>query len=250
MPLLALALAHPAFADDRYLPWTYAAQTEGKNAVELEHYLTLETPTSAGTPRASWEHQVELEYGLTKRLEAGIYMVADQSDGGPLTFAGYKARLRYRLSEVDAPVATCAYLEYVGSSDLDHHELEGKFIVSGAAGRVHGALNATVEGHFGAAQAVIYEPTAGLMVAATPRAWFGAEGKVEGGYVDGAMESPRAWLGPAVHLVAREGDDDGDEAGEVGKPGLAWTFGAMVGLTGESRTDAFVEVRSLIALEL
>ncbi len=246
--MLFLTLLTSAFADDRFLPWTYAAQTEGENEVEVEHYLTLETPTVAGSTSTSWEHQVEIEYGISNRLEAGAYVVASQDDEGPLTFSGYKARLRYRLGPAaGALVESCVYLEYVGSPTLKDHELEGRLILSKAAGRVHTALNLTAEWHFGEANEGVYEPTGGAMYAVVPRAWLGAEGKLEGALGGGRVEAPMAWAGPAIHLVGIDDDDDGDEEGRVG---VMWTAGVMFGLTPASREDALVEVRSLLALEL
>lgn len=243
------ALASFAFAGDRYLPWTYAADTEEANEIELEHYLTLETPITAGVPSFEWQHQVELEYGITKRLEAGAYLVASQTGGGPLSFSGYKARLRYRLGNSASVVNSCVYLEYVGTPTFDQHELEGKVILSRTAGRVSAALNLTGELHFGAENDFTFEPTGGAMFAVVPNASFGLEGKLEATATKGGFEGPYIWLGPAMHLVsAGVPDPDGD--GDQLEGRLSWTVGGMMALTPDTRSNAGVEVRSLVALEL
>ena len=61
---LAATLSSPAQAGERFLGWSYGADTVPQGGVELEHYLTVETHHEAGALVPEWVHQVELEYGL------------------------------------------------------------------------------------------------------------------------------------------------------------------------------------------
>jgi hypothetical protein len=231
-------LSAPADAGERFLAWTYGADTVPKGGIELEHYATVETHHEDGTLVSEWEHQVELEYGITGALESGLYVVGAQTDDGAFTFAGYKARLRYRFWPLGTkPIDLAAYFEYIGSPTFQENGLEVKLIFAHEGETVRASVNLT--GEFTLADGElepVFEPTLGLAWRATPHVAIGAEGKVETVFVD-PIEGPFFWLGPTAHV-----------AGEGGR--LWWTLSAIIGLTGPTRGDAEVEARSLIGINL
>jgi hypothetical protein len=227
-------VATPAHAGERMFAFTYGADTVPKGGIELEHYLTAETHGDSST--TDWEQQVELEYGISNKLEAGLYVVGQQVGGGPLAFGGYKARLRYRLAPMDQwPVNVALYGEYVGVAGANERALEEKLILSKRIKRFETALNLTVEEEIGEGEvATILEPTLGVGVHLAPWATLGAEAKYE---TELGEDFSGVWAGPNFHL-----------AGEGGR--FWWTFAAMYGLTPDTRADAEWEVRSLLAVNL
>jgi len=234
LPLLLLSV--PAFAGERFLAWSYGAATVPKGAVELEPITTMELP--GGGADAAWTHEVELEYGVTPSLEAGLYLVSEQVGAGPLSFAAYKARLRYRPLPLGAlPVDLAGYVEYSGAPTLDEHGVELMLIVAREGESVRASLNLTGELEAGPEEVeVVLEPTAGVMWRATPWVAVGAEGKLERVLGEDA-EGPFAWAGPSIHLAGAEG-------------ALHGTLSVLYGLTGPSRDDATVEARLLLGIDL
>src|SRR6516225_8322832 len=103
----AALLAPAARATPRPLPFTYTTETLGKGELEIEQFADL-TPLRARAASsgedvwyAATQFQTELEYGITDRLELGLYFVvvptpAGLTSTGEMTEAtGVKQRLRY-----------------------------------------------------------------------------------------------------------------------------------------------------------
>jgi hypothetical protein len=152
-----LGVALPARADRRIFAYTYPYMTLPQGSVELEHYLDLglrgptvawEGPTTTATQRnwlhPTWQHQVEVEYGITDRLDFGFYNVFQQDASGELHFEGVKLRSRYRFADPGVyPVDTGVYLEYVYFGEM--MEVEERLILSKILGRVEVAFNLMAE---------------------------------------------------------------------------------------------------------
>lgn len=236
--LLIALLAHPALAGERFLAWSYGADTVPLGTLELEPILTVETHHEGDVAVAEWTHEVELEYGITRRLEGGLYVVGSQTDGGPLSFAGYKARVRYRFWPLGTrPVDMAGYLEYVGTPTFDEHEIEAKLIVAHEGRELRASLNVTGELLLsdGGLEPVL-EPTAGVAWRLDPYLALGAEGKMEMALGD-EVEGPFFWLGPTLHLSGEDGV-------------VWWTTSAIFGLTGPTRDDAEIEARTMLGIDL
>lgn len=237
MPLV-FALLPAAFAGERFLAWSYGADTVPVGNLELEPFSTVETHHEDGALVAEWDHEIELEYGITPALEAGMYLTAAQTDDAALTFSGYKARLRYRFWPLGTRgVDLAGYLEYVGSPTFSEHEVEAKLIVAHEGQKLRASLNVTGELHVadGAVEPVL-EPTAGLAWRFTPNVALGAEGKLEVALTD-PIEGPFVWAGPTLHLAGKESR-------------VWWTVSAIIGLTEATRGDAEVEARSMVGIDL
>src|SRR5262249_58078484 len=108
----------------------------GADEMEIEQYIDT-TPLKTGDPKDPggqvWDQryvlQTEFEYGITDRLELGLYLVFANDTGGPLAFDGTKQRLRFRLAEQgEWPIDVALYGEV--AEFHDEFELEEKVILS------------------------------------------------------------------------------------------------------------------------
>ena len=88
-----------SYADRRSYVWTYEYLTLPKGQAELEHYQTLKLPDMDNKDIHVWEHRVELEYGITDRLDIAIYQIFEQKNGENFQYSAFQFRTRYRLFE-------------------------------------------------------------------------------------------------------------------------------------------------------
>lgn len=237
MLLSLLALLAPAFAGERTFAFSYGYGTVPKGGVEVEHYTTMKLEGDGET--LGWEHQVELEYGITDRLEAGLYFVGRQTGGGPLSYRGFKARGRYRLgNEGVGPVDTGLYLEYISSPTFTSNAVEAKVILAKKFSRFESALNVEYKVEF-SEDGVLheFEPTCGIGLYLAPAVVVGLESKTEIFWEGGGRAGPYEWAGPSLHL-----------AGEGGK--LWVTLAGLVGVTEATRAKNGFLIRSLVAVNL
>src|SRR4051812_26616158 len=137
-------LSLPARANPRPLPFSYPYETLPAESAELEQYVDL-TPVRIADPEDTtgngriWDQQyrlqTEFEYGITDRLELGLYLVLANDAGGPLAFDGLKQRLRYRIAdEGELPVDIGLYGEI--AEFHDELEFEEKLILSKRFGKL------------------------------------------------------------------------------------------------------------------
>lgn len=235
--MLSLLPVLAALAGERTFAFSYGYGTVPQGGVEVEHYATAKLEEDGES--LDWEHQIELEYGITDRLESGLYFVAGQTGEGPFSYRGFKARLRYRLgNEGVGPIDPALYLEYVGSPTFQEHGIEAKVILAKKISLVEIALNLeyVVElSDEGVAHEL--EPTLGVGVHVAPWAIVGVESMTELEWEGGEMGGPFEWAGPSLHL-----------AGEGGK--MWMTLAGLVGVTEETRADHGFMVRSLVAVNL
>jgi len=93
-----------ANADRRGYVWTYEYMTMPKGQAELEYYLTHNvTDFHKYSGKNTWEHQAELEYGLTDHWDIAIYqrwLQTNTSAQDEFEYAGTKLRTRYRFGEI------------------------------------------------------------------------------------------------------------------------------------------------------
>ncbi len=219
-----LLLSTGAFANPRPLPFTYQYETLPKGEAEVEEFVDV-------APLYAWDadhHSVlepayqlttEVEYGLTDRLELGLYMVMknepdSEGAGAPLIFDGLKQRLRYRIGrEGQLPVDIALYFEVAELHD--EIELEEKVIVQKRFGRLKAIANLWVEQGFerGGEVSFTLNPTAGLVYELNENLTLGAEywmhaeytlaspeGEEEASAQDEWNHAPHHFLGPAISL--------------------------------------------------
>jgi hypothetical protein len=212
----ALAVLAPALAQatPRVLPMSYTADTLPEGHLELEPIVDF-TPVKARdittgeiVNYGASSLQLEIEYGITDRLELGLYITtalnAPQFTDTPRMPVGngLKQRLRYRLNEPGSwPVDVALYGEV---SENDHEiELEAKVILSvplGAGFRFVTNLWAERELYFDGPDEWVLNPTAALAWRLTPQIQPGIEYWMRAELQDG-FEGDRGFnLGPHSYV--------------------------------------------------
>ncbi len=195
--------AGPARANPRPLPFTYIYETLPRGDAEVELYTDL-TPQRVldGAGNVGWhlasQFQAEIEYGITDRLELGLYLTLQPYDGdfpGAPDIGegnGVKQRLRYRFADAGVwPLDVAVYGEV--SENQREIELEGKVILQRRVGlfRVAANLWAEREYYFRGGSAWVLNPTAGVVF----EKWFNFQPGIEY-WMHGEIEHGEFELGP------------------------------------------------------
>jgi hypothetical protein len=257
-----VAWAGAAGANPRPLPFSYQHEQIAKGAAELEQYVDL-TPArardaSSGDPR--WygltQFATEFEYGLTDRLELGLYVTYAPAASSGLTDIpsppdgnGMKQRLRFKLAETgEWPIDVSLYGETVENER--EFELEAKVILQRRFGMARLIANASAEQEFyyDGKHDLVLNPSAGLTFELSPTIqpgiewWMRAEYPLENPPDPRPFQlGPHHYLGPAVLL-------------QFGA--LWWTTGVYFRLSDTSHTmvigDGFggIWARSVLGIEL
>jgi hypothetical protein len=176
--LFTVCVAHTAGANPRPLPFTYIYETLPRGDAEVELYSDLAptrvTESSLGNGGNVWylnqQFQVEIEYGLTDRLELGLYLTLAPQD--PIVAnqpampegTGVKQRLRYRFADAGQwPVDLAVYGEL--TENQSEIELEGKVILQRRVGPLRIAANAWAEReyYYAGRREWVLNPTAGVV---------------------------------------------------------------------------------------
>jgi hypothetical protein len=216
--LCGLFASATAAATPQPLPFTYVYETLPKGSLELEQYadytpLRLLGPDGqTGVPYGASQFQTEFEYGITDRLELGLYVtiapttnavqnVPDLTEG-----TGIKERLRLRLAEEGQwPVDVGLYGELVENER--ELELEAKIILQRRIGDLRIVANLWGEREyerFSIHQGDwIINPTLGLTYQVTPVFHPGVEGWMRAEYPDSKPPrtfnlGPQAYVGPTM----------------------------------------------------
>jgi len=186
-PLLTATLE--ARANPRPLPFTYTYDSLSQGEGEVEQYVDL-TPVKALDPNgnpvwyAATQYQTEFEYGITDRLELGLYVALMPTPGGYSETAvltegtGFKQRLRLRIADENLlPLDIALYGEVV---EFDtEFELEAKIILQKRFGHLRVATNLWAEREFyyaSSKQDWVANPTLGATYEINPTWHIGVEG--------------------------------------------------------------------------
>ena len=239
----AFASVGEARADRKGFAWTYPYMTLPEGSLELEHYLDVklndwDDPDAAekdgSWSQVDWQHQVEVEYAVTDRLDFGLYNVFRQKPYGEFKYRGAKFRGRYRLAEEGALfVDPAAYMEvaYYG----DEVKLEEMLILGRWLGPVQLALNIKVEQEYKLeSESWKHEiiPTFAIGYHFTPRFSVGIEyyGKLE--IEDGEAGDFQSYLGPTISVLGKK---------------IWWTLGVQPALAGNG-DGAEIQIRSVMGI--
>ncbi len=217
-----LLLPATAAATPQPLPFTYVYETLPKGSLEVEQYAdytpgkaltTLLVPTFYGAS----QFQTEFEYGITDRLELGLYVTFEPNPGSALVNVprltegnGIKERLRLRLAEAGQwPVDVGLYGEVV--EDEQEIELEGKIILQRRIGNLRVVANLWAEREYNYAPAVaagsvfsqadwVINPTLGATYQVNPSFHPGVEGWLRAEFPSPAPATRAFNLGPVVYV--------------------------------------------------
>lgn len=193
-----LIAAASAKADEKPYVWTYDYSTLAKGSAELEFYQTAVTKDRDLSSASDWTQQIELEYGITDRLDAAIYQVFKQPADGTFRYDGFKVRLRYRIAEKNAlPLDVVLYAEHEEST-AGPGAFEGKLILAKDLGKLNISYNQVFEKEYEHEEGAEHGYAAGISYPVVPELRIGIESK--GSYKDGeyAAGPTLAWSGGRI----------------------------------------------------
>ena len=177
-----LVCSLPALANPRALPFTYPYETLSRGDLEIEQFADLTPVQSIDVDaKKSWSAKfgliTEVEYGLTDKLELGLYFQFVTEPGeAPLIFDGIKQRLRYRLAQQgDWPIDVSVYAELAEMHDEIELELKLNLQRRIGVAKVMVNLWGEREFHYDGTAAWILNPTAGVTFEIRPWIHLGVE---------------------------------------------------------------------------
>ena len=214
--LLVGALAAPAAANPRALPFTYTTDTLPAGKVELEQYVDLVAlrALSPATSGAQWyapsAFQTELEIGLCDRLELGLYMTFVPDPGEqfaskavfPGTGNGIKQRIRYTFAAPGSwPVDVGVYGEL--TENEREVEVEAKVLLQHRFGKLRLAANVSgeTEVYYSHQRELVLNPSLGATYEVSPSLHLGLDSWLRGEYPRNPPPAMRTFgLGPAAYV--------------------------------------------------
>ncbi|MGD9547920.1 MAG: hypothetical protein AB7V45_10290 [Candidatus Krumholzibacteriia bacterium] len=232
--LLLGTLATPAAADSRRFAWSYESTTMPRGLGEYEQWVTWKTDKQSDDLYDRLEFRQELEYGLTDRLQVGLYFANwryTRSAGGSETQVRTSSiEVIYNLSDpVTSALGTAIYGEvHLGQEKF---ALEGKLLLEKQWGATSVVANTILEAEWEDEDWIedkgVFEQTLGLSRQISPMVMFGAEALYQVEFADWS-ETGDALLHAGPNLSVRSGGwwmttaplfQLSDEDGE---PGLMW----------------------------
>ena len=118
----ALSIISNSYADWRSYVWTNEYQTMPKGSAEIEYALTQTMPDTNQSRINSWEHRVELEYGITDNWDVSLYQLLqyETTDSKTATrYDGFKVETRYRFGQKGQYILDpLLYFEYERGPDF------------------------------------------------------------------------------------------------------------------------------------
>jgi hypothetical protein len=179
LSLAALVLPAVARGDERPYAYTYEPAVSAAGEIEVELYETLSEPRGGLAADRTWEHQLEVGYGLTDRLSLSGYGVFRTTDAMSFEPSALRLEGRYKLLDASqSPVELVLYLE--GEKEVVDDRpwgLEEKLILGHNSGKVSWALNLVAEQEWptGGGTGTKWGWSAGAAVAASRSIRVGAE---------------------------------------------------------------------------
>ena len=186
---IILAFTNISKAGERRFTYVYEATTSPKGEVEIENWITWKTARESGGRGNEFDFRHEIEYGVTDRLQLGIYVadwkvvdsVAGGEDGARAIYQNTAVEVIYNLTNPVTDLIGSALYGEVKMGD-QVFELEGKVILQKNFGPVVVAYNAVLEAEwegeeFGAfnEQKGAFKETLGISYQFSPHFLLGGE---------------------------------------------------------------------------
>ena len=178
-----LAVTISTFAGERHFANVYETTTAQKGGIELENWVTWETRRGNGDNTNLWKFRHEIEYGITDRLQLGVYLAnwtlaRDATHRDSTRYQSTSAEFIYRMTNPTTdPLGTALYLEVEGGHDI--FALEGKLLLQKNIGPWVIAWNGVIEaewtGHGLNDRTGNLEQSFGVSYEITPKFSAGAE---------------------------------------------------------------------------
>ncbi|RJP29560.1 MAG: hypothetical protein C4533_00780 [Candidatus Omnitrophota bacterium] len=185
-----------AYADNRSYVWTYEYMTMPKGLWEAEVYATTEIKDINRSNINTVKHWLELEYGLTDRLDLAVYQMwktGNKISENDTEYDGFKVRARYRFGEKGKFLLDpLVYLEYIRNDDLHKPNVgEAKLILARDIGRVNISYNQILKANLESEGLAEWEYAAGGSYKISETFRFGLESK-------GSYTKDKIAVGPVV----------------------------------------------------
>jgi hypothetical protein len=210
---LSLSLS-TASADERHFAFSYETITAAKGEVELENWITWQARRGNGDNANLWKFRTEVEYGITDRLQLGVYLANwnltnDSTHNNSVRYESASAELIYRMSHptTDA-IGSAVYLEVEGGHNL--FAVEGKLLLQKNIGKLiiawNGVLEAEWAGRGLGERACNLEQSFGVSYQITPAFSAGAELVHDVSFEDWSKSGPNVlFAGPNVSWRFKRG---------------------------------------------
>lgn len=207
--LLGVLLAPGAArADARRFAWNYESTAAPKGTREYEQWVTWSTNRASDPLYDRLEFRHELEFGLTDRLQLGVYLTdwryTRTSGGSDTQVRATAAELIYNLADpMTSPLGAALYGEV--AIGAEKFALEAKLLLEKPLGPFVAVANTVIEAEWEDVDWVedvgTFEQTLGLSWEASPSFMLGAEGLIEKEF-PGWENGPDAvaWAGPSASL--------------------------------------------------
>lgn len=211
--VLSLSLSN-ASADERHFAFSYETITAAKGQVELENWITWQARRGNGDNTNLWKFRTEIEYGITDRLQLGVYLANwnltnDAAHDNSVRYESASAELIYRMSHptTDA-IGSAVYLEVEGGPNL--FAVEGKLLLQKNIGKLiiawNGVLEAEWVGRGLRERTCKLEQTFGVSYQITPAFSAGGELVHEVSFEDWSKSGPNIlFAGPNVSWRFKRG---------------------------------------------
>lgn len=239
---LAIAMGLPSLAraDRRSFVWNYEAKTMQAEEAELEYYLTGSALRPSGTAddQSRFEHQVEVEYGLTDNFDVAMYQVFRQVEDEELRYRGYKLRTRYRFGDIGEHILDpLIYLEVHHNPLSEEVEFEQKLVLAKNFEKVILAFNLTTEEEIkykDDAEEYLIKPSLALGYQLRPWITLALEAENRALFTSpGGFDHNSIHAGPTISLAGQR---------------LWWNVGALIQATDAYSEEPRYEVRTLMGL--
>ena len=209
-----LATQFLLLAGERHFANVYETTTAPKGGIELENWVTWETRRGNGDNTNLWKFRHEIEYGITDRLQLGVYLANwtlshDATHQNSTRYESASAELIYRMTDpTTAPLGSALYLEVEGGHDI--FALEGKLLLQKNIGpwviAWNGVLEAEWEGHGLNERVCNLEQTFGVSYEISSKFSAGAELVHEVSFDDWSKSGPNLlFVGPNVSWRFKRG---------------------------------------------
>lgn len=209
-----LISSRPAFADRRNFAWNYEYKTMQKGELELENYFTPKINRIEDETETTWEHWLELEYGLTDKTDVGLYQMFKQNPESALQYNGYKLRMRHKFGSPGLyPLDPLIYLEFIQKPD--EIEFEQKLVLAKNLNKTFFALNFTFEqaleeeeeknGEKETEVELQLNPSFGIGYQVRPSLSLGLELLNKNKISEGEVKNPALFVGPTISWATEKG---------------------------------------------
>jgi hypothetical protein len=149
--ILMFIIISLAYTDFRYYVWTYQFITMLPGKAELELYTRMDQTDLLDSQTVKWKRQIEVELGLTKKLDFSFYLVDGYKvTDGKTKFEEVKLRTRYKLANKNEFVVDpLLYVEYKIQADRSYPDKwETKLILAKDINDLNLALNIIPEEYY------------------------------------------------------------------------------------------------------